>query len=179
MQSAKIVILVSGIGLFLFGGLLGPLAYAEDSVGFIHVQRLLLETKMGKEAAKKFSKKNKQRARKVDAKVKKLNDFNAETEKVFPQLNSFEQKRKEEEFQKLYEDMMQEREKASQAITMQNQQLIEEVLKKAHPILLRLAKERGYSIVIKDPKAIGFVAPRVNITNEVVRELDKIYDETN
>ena len=37
----------------------------------------------------------------------------------------------------------------------------------------KVAKRNGYTIILKDPNAIGYLDPAVDITDEVLKELNK------
>jgi len=40
-------------------------------------------------------------------------------------------------------------------------------------VLKRVAKKRKYTIILKDPKADGYLDPSVDITDEVLKGLNK------
>ena len=45
-------------------------------------------------------------------------------------------------------------------------------MKRADAIMRTIADQRGFTIVLTDPEAIGYVDPAVDITDEVIKALD-------
>ncbi|MBN2285922.1 MAG: hypothetical protein JXI43_05700 [Tissierellales bacterium] len=96
-----------------------PVTYAK--VGYINLERLVIESHIGKAA-------------------KRIIDKNEKT------------------------DDKEELEKKLKSI----------ILKKADVIFKKIAKENNYSIVIKDPDIVGYLSPEVDITDIIIKEMNKL-----
>ena len=62
---------------------------------------------------------------------------------------------------------------AKEDISREDRELVALILKKADDILKKVAKKKRFSIILKDPNAIGYLDPDVDITDLVLKELDK------
>jgi outer membrane protein len=62
---------------------------------------------------------------------------------------------------------------AKEDITREDRQLVAIILGKANDILKNVAKKKKYSIILKDPNSIGYLDPDVDITDLVLKELNK------
>ncbi len=62
---------------------------------------------------------------------------------------------------------------AKEEIKRQDRELVARILKKADGALKKVAKKKKYTIILKDPNAIGYLDPEVDITDAVLKELNK------
>lgn len=62
---------------------------------------------------------------------------------------------------------------AKEDISREDRELVALILKKADDILKKVAKKKRFSIILKDPNAIGYLDPDVDITDLVLKELNK------
>jgi len=146
---------------------------AADPIGFIYLPRLLKESKMGKAAQEKIEKTHQRKLADIDAKIAEVETMKQELEKKAPFMTQAEKDKKAAELQKVYSEYEDTRKKAQDELNQMNQELILSVLKTADPIVARIARARGYCMVVKDASVVGFMEPRVDITEEVIKELDR------
>jgi len=78
-----------------------------------------------------------------------------------------------EALKKLYKDYQRMVADAKEDISREDRELVALILKKADDILKKVAKKKRFSIILKDPNAIGYLDPDVDITDLVLKELDK------
>ena len=148
-------------------------AIAVDKVGYINLQRLVNESNMGKAAKQEIVK---LRKKKEKAAVNKLNEVNrlkkvVETKGAKMALN----KKQEviESLQKAYKEYQRLVADAREDITREDRQLVAIILNKADGVLKAVAKRKKYTIILKDPNAVGYLDPKVDITNDVLKALNK------
>jgi len=150
-----------------------PQVFAADKIGFINLQRLVNESKMGKAARDDLLKMRKQKEDAVSKKgedIKKLRDeINARGDKMAMQ----EKRDKLEVLQKAYKDYQRMVDDARDDIAREDKELVALILEKADPILKEVAKKNGFAIILKDPNAVGYLDPANDITNLVLTELNK------
>ena len=148
-------------------------AYAADRVGYVNLQRLVNESKMGKAARADIQKMRQEKETLLNTKLQditKLREFiNQQGEK----MPVSERRDKVELLQKMYKDYQRLVADAKEDITREDRDLVGIILEKADSILKDVAKSKKFGIILKDPNAIGYLDPDVDITDSVLKELDK------
>lgn len=154
-------------------GLCMPTAAAEAKVGYINLQRLVNESRLGASAKADIQELRKEKETVVANKLKKINNLrdliNKKGDKMTPQQKSD----KVEELQRVYKEYQRLVADAKEDITREDRKLVSIILQKADAVLKRVAKRKKYTIILKDPNAIGYLAPQVDITDDVLKELNK------
>ena len=148
-------------------------SFAAEKVGYINLQRLVSESKMGKDAKADILKMRTTKQAVLNNKlsdINKLRDFiNTKGDK----LAASDRRAKVELLQKMYKEYQRLVDDAKEDITREDRQLVAIILRKANDILKNVAKKKKYSIILKDPNSIGYLDPDVDITDLVLKELNK------
>ncbi len=148
-------------------------AHAQDKVGYINLQRLVNESEMGKSAKNDIQKMRSEREAVLKEKLKEVNNLkdliNNEGDKMDPD----KKRDKVQELNKLYKEYQRLVTDAKEDIANEDRELVSIILKKADGVLKKVAKEKKYTIIIKDPNAVGYLDPSVDITDDVLKELNK------
>ena len=161
------------IGLAVWGVMTAGLAMAADKVGYINLQRLVNESDMGKEARQEIQKLRRERETAVADKLKEINGLKNMTNAGGVGMAPDERREKIEALQKAYKDYQRMVADAREDITREDRQLVAIILEKADGVLKKVAKRKKYTIILKDPNAIGYLDPKVDITDDVLEELNK------
>jgi outer membrane protein len=148
-------------------------SHAADKVGYINLQRLVNESKMGKAAREDIRKLRKDREAMVSNKLWEINNLKELLNKQGAKMDPNEKRDKIEALQKVYKEYQRMVADAKEDILREDRELVSIILKKADGILKKVAKKKKYSIILKDPKAIGYLDPSVDITDAVLKELDR------
>ena len=156
-----------------FGLILCTASYAADKVGYVNLQRLVNESKMGKDARDDIQKLRKEKEEVVTSKLKEVNKLKSLIDKKGAKMDPREKRDKLETYKRLVNDYQRLVADAKQDILREDRELVSIILKKADPILKKVAKKKKYTIILKDPNAIGYLDPKVDITDFVLGELDK------
>jgi outer membrane protein len=146
---------------------------AEQKVGFINLQRLVNESKMGEAAKKDVEKLRMQRETTVNNKLAEVNKLKELLEKSGKGMSAKERKDVSESFQRFYKEYQRLLADAREEITREDRALVAGILEKADGVLKAVAKKQKYTMILKDPNSIGYLDPSVDITDEVVKELNK------
>jgi outer membrane protein len=146
---------------------------ANNKVGYINLQRLVNESKMGKSAREDILKLRKEKERAVAAKLKKINRLRNDLGTNAASMSATKKQDKVEALKKLYKEYQRMVADAKEDISREDRQLVALILKKADDVLKKVAKKKRFSIILKDPKAIGYLDPDVDITDLVLKELNK------
>ncbi len=170
MRKKNLLVIAGCIGLALVWC---TSSYAAEKVGYINLQRLVNESKMGKEAKADIQRMRKTKQAVLNKKLKdiiKLRDFiNQKGDK----LPARERRDKVELLQKMNKEYQRLVADAKEDIAREDRDLVSIILEKANDILKNVAKKKKYTIILKDPKTIGYLDPAVDITDLVVKELNK------
>lgn len=148
-------------------------AYAAGQVGYINLQRLVNESKMGKDARADIQKMRKDKEAMLTNKLQDINKLRDFINKEGGKMPAAERRDKVELLQKMYKEYQRLVADAKEDITREDRELVAIILEKANDILKKVAKKKNYSIIIKDPNAIGYLDPDVDITDLVLKELNK------
>ncbi len=148
-------------------------SYAAEKVGYINLQRLVNESKMGKEAKDDILKMRQTKQAVVDNKLSDINKLREFINQKGDKLPALERRDKVELLQKMYKEYQRMVADAKEDITREDRELVAIILQKANDILKDVAKNKKYGIILKDPNAIGYLDPDVDITDLVLTELNK------
>ena len=157
----------------VFGLILMGASYAEAKVGYINLRRLVAESKIGKEAQAEIKELRKKKEAAVAGKLKTINKMRKFLNESGDKLPPSEKRSKIEELQKIYKDYQRMVEDAKEEIVREDRQLVAIILKKADGVLKSVAKKKKFAIILKDPNAIGYLDENVDITDDVIKELNK------
>jgi outer membrane protein len=153
--------------------LLCGVSYAEQKVGYINLQRLVNESKMGEAAKKDIEKLRMQRQTTVNNKLTEVNKLKDLLEKSGKGMSAKERKDVTESLQKVYKEYQRLLADAREEITRGDRELVAVILEKADGVLKAVARKQKYTMILKDPNTVGFLDPSVDITDDVVKELNK------
>jgi len=152
---------------------LSSVSHAEDRVGFINLQRLVNESAMGKTARADIEKMRSEKEAMLKNKLKEVNDLKDLLNKEGAKMDAATKRdkvqalyRANKEYQRLVDD-------AKEDITNEDKELVAIILQKADDVLKKVAKNKKFAIILKDANAIGYLDPSVDITDDVLKELNK------
>ncbi len=148
-------------------------SFAAEKVGYINLQRLVNESKMGKGAKADIQKMRKTKQAVLDKKLADINKMRDFINKKGDKLAARDRRDKVELLQKMYKEYQRLVADAKEDITREDRQLVAIILEKANDILKKVAKKKKFGIILKDPNAIGYLDPDVDITDLVLKELNK------
>jgi len=164
---------VAAAALILCGILAAGTVMAADKVGYINLQRLVNESDMGKEARQDILKLRREREAAVADQLKEINELRSVINTRDAEMGPEEKRQKLEALQKAYKEYQRMVADAREDITREDRQLVAIILEKADGVLKTVAKRKKYTIILKDPNAIGYLDPKVDITDDVLAELNK------
>jgi len=170
MKNMLRVISISVLMVFL----LGSVSFAANNkVGFINLQRLVNESKMGKSAREDILKLRRQKEKAVARQQKRIKQLRNELNTDAGSMSAAEKQDRVEALKKTYKDYQRMVADAKEDISREDRELVAIILKKADGVLKKIAKKKRFSIILKDPNAIGYLDPDVDITDLVLKELNK------
>ncbi|MBW2610084.1 MAG: OmpH family outer membrane protein [Deltaproteobacteria bacterium] len=148
-------------------------SYAETKVGYINLQRLVNESDMGKAAKEDIRKLRQERESDLKVKLEEFNKIRELINKKGGKMDPAEKRNKLQERRKVYKEYQRLVADAKEDIVNEDRELVAIILQKADNVLKRVAKDNEYTIIVKDPNAIGYLDPEVDITDLVLEELNE------
>lgn len=153
--------------------LMATAAHAESKIGFVDMQKAIQSTSAGKKAKAElegeFNKKKKDLEKK-EADLKKMGE---DLEKKKSVLSEEALGKKQAEFQ---EEMLKYRDvvgKSQIEIQKKERDLTAPILEKMKKVIAKIAKDKGYTLVMENNQGILFATPDSDLTDEVIKAYEK------
>ena len=150
-----------------------PVAAASGKVGYINLNKLVRESRMGQKARAEITRLREKKEKEVQIKGEDLNRLRKELQDRGAKMSDVEKRDKLERLQntaKVYQRLVQD---AKEDIVREDRELVARILKEADDILKKVARKNKFDIILKDPNAIGYLDEDVDITDDVIKELNK------
>lgn len=158
----------------LFWGLIACTAsLAADRVGYIDLQRLVNESKAGKAARADIQKLRKEKETIIADLSARITKLKGLIDEKGTTMAPREKRQQVDELQKLYKEYQRLVADARDDITREDRELVSIILEKADSVLKKVAQKGKYAVILKDPKAIGYLDPSIDITDKVLKELNR------
>lgn len=151
----------------------GSTAYSGTKVGYINWQRLVNESNLGKLAVKEIEKLAQKRQIVINQKIKKINEIKIDLQTPVDKSKETARKDKIDELNNLIKSYNRMKADAQEEINKERKEMVAMILKKADEPLKKVAKKRKFTMVITDSKVIGYLDPSVDITDAVLKEMNK------
>jgi outer membrane protein len=153
--------------------LAAAIANADTKIGFVDMQKAIQATAAGKKAKTElegdFNKKKKDLEKK-EADLKKMGE---DLEKKKSVMSEEALGKKQAEFQ---EEMMKYRDvvgKSQVEIQKKERELTAPILEKMKKAIAKLAKDKGYSLILENSQMVLFATSESDLTDEVVKAFEK------
>jgi outer membrane protein len=153
--------------------ILSAVSFAQDKVGYINLQRLVNESTMGKAARAEIEKLRNEKETLLKNKLKEINDIRELINKEGDKMDVATRQKRIKALNKANKEYQRLAEDAKEDLTNEDNELVAIILQKADGVLKSVAKSKKYAIILKDANAIGYLDPSVDITDDVLKELNK------
>jgi outer membrane protein len=152
---------------------LSAVSHAEDRVGYINLQRLVNESAMGKAAKTDIEKMRSEKEAMLKNKLKEVNDLKDFINKEGDKMDAATRRDKAKALNKANKEYQRLVDDAKEDLTNEDNEVVAIILQKADDVLKKVAKNKKFAIILKDANAIGYLDPSVDITDDVLKELNK------
>ena len=170
----KLKVIVAGVIIAL--GFYCAAAFAADAskgtVGVINIQKIIVESKSGKEAKAAFDKDLEAKRVILVAKEKSARANEDDLKANIAKMKADVRKEKEEKLLEEIKDLRRMGQDIKEELAKKNKELISKILKDVVEITRKVSNERGYSLVLQAGPQVIYVDNSIDITDEVL----KIYD---
>lgn len=147
--------------------------HAENMVGFINLRRLVNESEMGKTAQKDLLALKEEKETVLKAKLQEIEALKDSMDKSKDDPDSEEMRKNNLKLNRMYKDYKRLEDDAKEDMSIGDRELVAKIMNAADTALKKVAKKKNYLIILKDPNAIGYLDPDVDITDDVLKELNK------
>ncbi len=154
-----------GIGLMI-SPLLGGFATGAvpvAKIGVIDIERTLYETPAGKRANEQFEKTRKDKQSELDKRQTELKKLDADLAKQAAVLKPEVLQQKRGDLEKKFVELQQLYVKLERDLAGERTKLVQELLKKANPLVAEIAKTEGVTLIV-DQNAVVWSDPAVDLT---------------
>lgn len=155
-----------GIGLMvspLLGGGFATGAVPVAKIGVIDIERTLYETPAGKRANEQFEKTRKDKQSELDKRQTELKKLDADLSKQASVLKPEVLQQRRGELEKKFVELQQLYVKLERDLAGERTKLVQELLKKANPLVQEIAKAEGVTLIV-DQNAVVWSDPSVDLT---------------
>lgn len=148
-------------------------ANAEAKVGYINLQRLVTESQLGQDARTIIKRMRLEKENLVLEKLQQIKRMRSQFEDNKKDMSVENQRETIEQIQQANKEYKRLVDDSKEAIAREDRELVTIILQKADTALKEIAKKKKFSIILKDPNAVAFIDEKVDITDEIIKALNK------
>jgi outer membrane protein len=158
-------------GMFLCGSV--SMGADEIKLGFVNAQRIIEESKSGKEAYKQLKELQDTHKQSVEAKKAEIDKSEEELQRQYLTLADSAKAEKEEQLRKAKKDFQRMLEDADADIGRREKAFLEKIDKEVMVIIQAIGKEKGYTLIFGQiGSAVLYANPVIDLTDEVIKKYD-------
>lgn len=149
------------------------LAHAEAKIGVVDMQKAIQSTAVGKKAKAELEAEFNKKKKELEKKEGELKKLGEEIEKKKAVLAEDALNKKQAEFQ---EEMLKYRDvvgKSQVEIQKKERDLTAPILEKMKKVIAKVAKDKGYSMVLENSQMVLYSTPDADLTQEVITAFEK------
>ncbi|HCO11762.1 MAG TPA: molecular chaperone Skp [Desulfonauticus sp.] len=152
------------------------LALAETKIGVVDMQKVLSQSEPGQQALKQLKESTKGMQEDIEKQKKELQTLREELQKQSLVLSQEAKQDKELEFRKKVRDYQDTVQAYQRKLKLEEQKLSEPIIQVLAQVIKEYAQKNNYT-AIWDMRASGllFATEKVDITNEIMAELNKAW----
>ncbi len=160
----------------VFLSLFATVAHADIKLGYVDLQRALIEVGEGQAAKNKLRGEMDKKKSELDAEQAKLTDDKAVLDKQGAMMSEEVRTQKFTEWQKRLYDVMQKAQKVQVELQEKERTELKKIFEKMDPIIAAIAQREGLTMVFeKTDSGLVYAPPSLDLTNELVRTYNEKY----
>ena len=150
-----------------------PVTFPLDAkYAVVDAQAVASSSVVGKEASKRLQDLQSKKAAEIQDMNKQLQALQTKRETGGPVLNDPARAQLDKEIDKLQRDIQYASSSAQADLQSLNNELMSAFTKKVEAAVQEIAKEKGLYIVFTADAGVAYIAPEINISDEVIKRLD-------
>lgn len=149
-------------------------AFAADasSVGVINIQKIMMESKSGKEAKAAFEKELESKRAMLLSKEKGARAIEDDLKANGAKMTADARKSKEAKLAEEIKELRRVKQDMEDELKKKDNELTSGILKNVLALAQKVASERGYSLVLQAGPQIAYMSSAIDITGEVLKRYD-------
>ena len=149
-----------------------PASATDLKIGYIVTQRLLGESKLGKESSGKLKAKAEEAEKGLEKKMTELKKLQDDITKRMAVLNDDEKAKLGEEYEKQARDAKRTKEDAQRDFDKTRGEIENDMMNKFRGVIEKFAQSNGYDLVL-DAGTLLYISQKADVTTEVIQLADK------
>lgn len=148
-------------------------ANAESKIGYVDMQKAIQTTAAGKKAKAELESEFNKKKKDLEKKEADLKKMGEDLEKKKSVLSEDALGKKQAEFQ---DEMLKYRDivgKSQVEIQKKERELTAPILDKMKKVIAKLAKEKGFTVVLENSQMVLYAVPEADMTEDVIKAFDK------
>ncbi len=149
-------------------------AEAPVKIGFVDLQRILIQTKRGQDARAKVMAEVSQKQKEIDAQEEEIRKLEADLRKQSTVLSDAARREREEAIQRKKRDLVRTVEDFNRDLAKREQELLNDLLKEIAIVVQEFGKEKGFTLILERQQGgVLYAGEGVDITKEIMERFDK------
>lgn len=145
---------------------------AKGTVGIINIQKILVESKSGKEAKAVFERELQSKSAMLASKEKNARAIEDELKTGAAKMKADVRKVKEEKLAEEIKDLRRMKQDMEEELKKKDNELTSGILKNVLELARKVGVERGYSLVLQAGPQMVYADKAIDITDEVLKRYD-------
>lgn len=147
-------------------------AAGGDKIGLVNIQKIMMESRAGKEAKASFEREIESKRSVLSAKEKSTRAIEEDLKATGAKLKADARKAKEEKLAEEIKELRRMNQDMQDELKKKDTELTSKILKEIMEITRKVSEERGYSMVMQIGPQIVYAAKANDITDEVLKRYD-------
>ena len=151
-------------------GAVGP-AFAQTSIGFVSLERILREAPPAQRAQKKLEQEFAQRGQELAKMAEQLKKMQGNLEKNALTMSESERQKREREFGDVNRDFQRKQREFNEDLAQRRKEEFDGVLERANRAVKQIAEAEKLDVVFQNEQVV-WASTRIDITDKVIKALE-------
>jgi outer membrane protein len=144
---------------------------SDVKIGVVFVERILKESAPAKRAQQKLEKEFQARDQEIQKLTKQGKDLQTTLEKESVTMTESDRRNRENELGRISRDLQRLQREFREDFNVRRNEEFQVIIERANKVVQEIAEKEKYDLILQD--AVVYRSPRVDITDKVLKALDK------
>lgn len=151
---------------------ISPAVLAQEiKIGFVSIERILRDSVPAKAAFSKLEQEFAKREKDLQELQNKLKAAAEKNTRDDPVLSDTDKAKRQREFADMDRELQRKRREFNEDVSQRKNEELNVIVEKANKVIKQIAETEKYDILFQEP--VVFISPRVDITDKVLKALNK------
>lgn len=151
----------------------GPVQAEDLKIAYVDMEKAFTGCDAGKTAKSMFTRKLEKLTKKIESREVELTRMRDDLEKRASSLSNDARKNKEGDYRQKYKEYQRLVKDSQEDLRLEDSELTSKIVANLLKVVEKVGRDRGYTMVL-EKKSVLFAAERIEITDQVVREMNKM-----